>query len=85
MFIVRGLLRRSSNWQKGSMLYREVPLMPDLDSLDQEINREEQKLGIRLDPEQRTAITTALQSPISVITGAPELEKHPLRNPLRSP
>lgn len=40
-------------------------------SLDQEINREEQKLGIRLDPEQRTAITTALQSPISVITGGP--------------
>ena len=26
----RQLLRRSSNWQKGSMLYREVPLMPDL-------------------------------------------------------
>lgn len=40
-------------------------------SLDQEINREEQKLGIRLDPEQRSAITTALQSPISVITGGP--------------
>ena len=40
-------------------------------SLDQEINREEQKLGIRLDPEQRTAIITALQSPISVITGGP--------------
>lgn len=40
-------------------------------SLDQEINREEQKLGIRLDPEQRTAITTAIQSPISVITGGP--------------
>lgn len=40
-------------------------------SLDQKINREEQKLGIRLDPEQRTAITTALQSPISVITGGP--------------
>ena len=40
-------------------------------SLNQEINREEQKLGIRLDPEQRTAITTALQSPISVITGGP--------------
>lgn len=40
-------------------------------SLDQEINREEQKLEIRLDPEQRTAITTALQSPISVITGGP--------------
>lgn len=40
-------------------------------SLDQEINREEQKLGIRLEPEQRTAITTALQSPISVITGGP--------------
>lgn len=40
-------------------------------SLDQEINQEEQKLGIRLDPEQRTAITTALQSPISVITGGP--------------
>ena len=40
-------------------------------SLDQEINREEQKLGIRLDPEQRTAITTALQSPISVIIGGP--------------
>lgn len=44
-------------------------------SLDQEINREEQKLGIRLDPEQRTAITTALQSPISVITGGPGTEK----------
>lgn len=44
-------------------------------SLDQEINREEQKLGIRLDPEQRTAITTALQSPISVITGGPETGK----------
>ena len=52
-----------------SVKARSCLLYTSFSSLDQEINREEQKLGIRLDPEQRTAITTALQSPISVITG----------------
>lgn len=52
-------------------------------SLDQEINREEQKLGIRLDPEQRTAITTALQSPISVITGGPGTGKTSIQKAIR--
>ena len=40
-------------------------------NLESELDAEERKLGIRMDPEQRQAVKTALQSSISVITGGP--------------
>jgi len=39
--------------------------------LDQEIAKEETNIGIKLEPEQKTAVKTCLTSPICVVTGGP--------------
>lgn len=59
--------------QLAKMIYRKSKQRVQFvcSNLEQALNLEEQKLGIRLDPEQRNAVITALQSPISVITGGP--------------
>ena len=40
-------------------------------NIGSELEKEESKLGIRLDPEQKSAVLTALQSNLCVITGGP--------------
>lgn len=59
--------------QLARMIYRKTKQRVQFvcTHIEQALNSEEKKLGIRLDPEQRNAVITALQSPISVITGGP--------------
>lgn len=59
--------------QLAKMIYRKTKRRIQFASnhIEQALDQEEKKLGIRLDPEQRNAVIMALQSPISVITGGP--------------
>ena len=59
--------------QLAKMLHRKTKQRVQFvcNNIERALNLEEKKLGIRLDPEQRNAVLTALQSPISVITGGP--------------
>ena len=59
--------------QLAKMIYRKSKQRVQFvcNNIEQALNLEEKKLGIRLDLEQRNAVITALQSPISVITGGP--------------
>ena len=59
--------------QLAKMLHRKTKQRVQFvcNNIERALNSEEKKLGIRLDPEQRNAVLTALQSPISVITGGP--------------
>lgn len=52
-----------------SLLSRQTQL--HISDMDSELDLEERHLGVRLAPEQRQAVNTALESPVSIITGGP--------------